>query len=71
MPYTEEEVALAKTMFEHAQARGETGPRAIAVMVGLSRPQIKHAVHHEPTYRDFLTRARTKLKKRKQGKSES
>lgn len=71
MPYTDEEVTLAKTMFEQAQARGQTRPRAIAVVIGLSRPQIRHTVHHQPTYRDFLARARTKLKKREQGASKS
>jgi hypothetical protein len=71
MPYTDEEVALAKTMFERAQARGQTRPRAIAVAIGLSRPQISHTVHHEPTYRDFLTRARTTLKKRKQARADN
>ena len=61
MPYTDEEIALAKSMFERAQARGEARPRAIAVMVGLSTPKARHAVYHEPTYRDYLRQARTKL----------
>lgn len=62
MPYTNEEVALAKSMFERARAQGETRPRAIAVMVGLSRPDARHVVRHEPHYRDYLKRARISLR---------
>ena len=67
MPYTDEEVALAKSMFERARAQGKARPRAIAVMVGLSRPEARHVVRHEPHYRDYLKRARISLRARVPG----
>ena len=61
MTYTNTEIALAKRLFEQEQISGAGGPLAVAVMAGISRPNARHVVRHQPSYRDYLARARASL----------